>query len=51
MKDVKFYFFKIEYKFLKGLMDFSLEEYFSQPLNLRDHLINVNNHKGFLEKK
>jgi len=51
MRDVKFYFFKLEYKLAKGLLNFSLKEYFKNPLNLKDHLVSINNHKGFLERK
>lgn len=51
MRDVKFYFFQLEYKLAKGLIDSTMEEYFKNPLNLKDHLVSINDHKAFLERK
>lgn len=51
MKEVKFYCYYLEYKLGASLTNFTMEEYFKESLNLKDHLIPINEHKAFLEKK
>lgn len=50
MKEIKFYFYKLEYKLEKNLMNFSLSDYFKTPLDIKQHLFDVNENKGFLKK-
>lgn len=50
MKEVKFYFYQLEYKFEDNLMDFSLSDYFKNPLDIKMHLFDINDNKGFLKK-
>ena len=51
MKEVKFYCYYLEYKLGASLTNFTMEEYFKESLNLKDHLIPINEHKAFLEKR
>lgn len=51
MKEVKFYFYKLEYEFENNLLDFKLESYFKDDFNLKQHLFEIGEHKGFLDKK
>lgn len=50
MKEIKFYFYKLEYKLEKNLMNFSLSDYFKTPLDIKQHLFDINENKGFLKK-
>lgn len=51
MKEIKFYCYSVEYKLGASLTEFTMENYFSRELILKDHLIAINEHKAFLEKK
>lgn len=50
MREIKFYFYKLEYKLEKNLMNFSLSDYFITPLDIKQHLFDINENKGFLKK-
>lgn len=50
MKEIKFYFYKLEYKLEKNLMNFSLSDYFKTSLDIKQHLFDINENKGFLKK-
>lgn len=51
MKEVKFYFYKLEYELENNLLDFKLENYFKQDFDIKQHLFEIGEHKGFLDKK
>jgi hypothetical protein len=49
-KEVKFSFYEIDYKIHNNLLDFTLKDYFKEPLNIKDSLFEMNNYKAFLYK-
>lgn len=49
-REVKFSFYEIEYKLKENLMEFKLKDYFENPLDIKHHLFEINNYKGFLHK-
>lgn len=51
MKEIKFYCYSLDYKFSPSLIDASMNNYFKDNLNLKDHLIAIDDNKAFLEKK
>ncbi len=51
MKDVKFYFYTIEFELADNLTNFDLKDYLSKPLDIKQHLFDINEHRAFLEKK
>ncbi|MFW9626752.1 MAG: DUF6731 family protein [Sulfurospirillum sp.] len=51
MKEIKFCYFSLEYKISPALINFSMSDYFKGSLNLKDHLIAIDDNKAFLEKK
>ena len=51
MKEVKFYFYKIEYELADSLTDFDFREYFKNPFEIKTHLFDIGDHKAFIDKK
>lgn len=50
--DVKFYFFSVEYVVDDNLFNYrDLKDFFENPLSLKTHLCQINEHKAFLEKR
>lgn len=48
--DIKFYFYKAVGEIDKNFFDYSLKEYFSDGLSLKDGLISIGENKGFLDR-
>lgn len=48
--DIKFYFYKTVGEIDKNFFNYSLKEYFSDGLSLKDSLISIGENKGFLDR-